>query len=174
MLFRIDLNNERQNHNIRNDGFSTRVVAKDVCACTGMHIQKVLQEIQEKRQTLQELSKNLMIQTVSNQHLVFEVAGIRFYQCDANEAFLIDFYQDQLSFKLCELIRFRNKINQIDIAALLSGSGSETELIYLPESDRFLLLSIQNILVLKELLQGSFVMMELNSMIQRSYRLSWI
>jgi hypothetical protein len=115
-----------------------------------------------------------MIETLSNQHLVFEVAGIRFYQCDANEAFLIDFYQDQLSFKLCDLIRFRNKLNQIDIASLFSGENSENELFYLPNGDRFLLLTIQNILALKELLQGSFVMMELNSLIQKSCRLGWV
>jgi len=104
---------------------------------------------------------------------VFSVDQAKFYQSDSDEQFCIVLNDDSFRFKLCDLIKFKNKLNSIDLSALLLSAHCDVELIYLPHIDRFLLLNIREILVLKELLSGAFAMMELNSIIQRAFRFSY-
>lgn len=121
---------------------------------------------------MQELSKNLIEREVLPTEL-FAVGATKFYQSDLDEVFCIDWYGDLISFKLCDLIRFRNKINQIDLAARLTSVTSDIELVYLPHIDRILLLTLYDILTLKELFSGGFAMLELNSILHRAIHRKW-
>ena len=83
---------------------------------------------------------------------------------------LLTFEQEEFTFKLCELYAFRKKIMSLDIVELLDSSAPDVEIISLPHCDRFLILNIAQILQFRELLNGTFNILELNSSIQRILR----
>lgn len=104
------------------------------------------------------------------QEEVFSTPHARIFQCDASESFHLHFEQESIEFKLCDLYAFRNKIRQLDIVALLDSQSPDIEIIHLPHCDRFLVLSIREILEFRELLNGTFHILALNSAIQRILR----
>ncbi|MCC5920391.1 MAG: hypothetical protein LAT68_08945 [Cyclobacteriaceae bacterium] len=87
--------------------------------------------------------------------------------CEKREQFILNFQNTSLELKICELIKLRNKINEVDIIHMLSVDTPDIEVFYLPMSQRFLILNLREILELKELLSGSFVMLDLNTTIQK-------
>jgi hypothetical protein len=91
-------------------------------------------------------------------------------QCDSTESFYLTFDEQVIEFKLCDLVTFRNKIKQIDIVELLDCNSPDIEVIHLPHCDRFLVLSVQEILQFRELLNGTFDILALNSAISRILR----
>lgn len=50
---------------------------------------------------------------------------------------------------------------------MLSTEAPDVEVLYLPHCDRLMVLSIHEILELREVLAGAFTMLELNSVIHR-------
>lgn len=91
-------------------------------------------------------------------------------QCDSSESFFLTFDEQVIEFKLCDLIAFRNKVKQIDVVELLDCNSPDVEIIHLPHCDRFLVLSIHEILQFRELLNGTFDILALNSAIRRILR----
>lgn len=107
-----------------------------------------------------------MVGTLSKE-LLFETSRAALYQEDRTETFLLHFNGEDISFRVCELIVLKKKLQKVDIAAMLLSDGPDVELLYLAHCDRFFALSIHDILELKELLAGAFTMLELNSLIHR-------
>ncbi len=108
-----------------------------------------------------------MIAATSSLHLVFETETASLSQCDSRDSFILTFFDEELIFRACEFISFKRKIQHLDITHLLDSDTPDIEVVYLPHCDRLMVLSIQEILELKELLSGTFVMLELNSLIHR-------
>ena len=104
---------------------------------------------------------------VRSEELVFETINGSLYQSDATECFQLSFHQEELSFRVCELITFKRKLQAIDLPAMLMSENHDVEVLHMPHCDRLFVLTIQDILELKELLAGAFTMLELNSMIHR-------
>ena len=130
-----------------------------------MCFQEVLQEVQEKRSSLQKVPEAL---TLDQEQIVYQTTHSRLVQCDERLSFILTFFDESVEFKVCELIPFRKKILEIDLTALLSSSTPDVELIYLPHCERLFAFTIHEVIELRELLEGAFVMLELNSMIHRS------
>ena len=99
--------------------------------------------------------------------LVFSTENACLYQCDRTERFTLVFFDHVVMFRLCELIAFKTKIRKVDLLQLFNSETPDIELIYLPHCDRFFVFSIVQLLELRELVSGSFAMLELNSIIQR-------
>ena len=100
------------------------------------------------------------------QEEIYRTKGASLAQCDSSESFFLTFDEQVIEFRLCDLITFRNKIRQIDIVELLDSNTPDIELIQLPHCDRFLILSTQEILEFRELLNGTFNILALNSAIR--------
>lgn len=128
-----------------------------------MCFQEVLQEVQEKRSALQEMSESINETTF----LLFETADAALYQADDREEFVLTFFEEKWHFRVCELIAFKRKINAINLMELLHASSPDLEIIPMPHCDRLLVLTLREILELRELLSGGFAMIELNSLIHR-------
>ncbi|MEM7550973.1 MAG: hypothetical protein AAF363_14915 [Bacteroidota bacterium] len=109
-----------------------------------------------------------MINSLSDQHIVFETEHAKLIQDDRSELFILNFDGDEIFFRLCQLMAFKRKLNQINIVSLLSSKSPDIELINMPHCDRFFAFSIHEILELRELLYGSFTMLELNSLIHKT------
>lgn len=58
----------------------------------------------------------------------------------------------------------------LDLMVFLETSTPDIELIYLPHCERFLMLDIHDILQFRELLNGTFDILALNSSIQKVLR----
>lgn len=99
--------------------------------------------------------------------LIYETPNAVIYQCDRSEAFILIFNKEEIAFRLCDLIHFKRKVQQIDLTAMLLAEAPDVEVVYMAHCDRFLALTIYDILELKDLFAGTFTMLELNSLIHR-------
>ena len=104
------------------------------------------------------------------QEEIFKTRSASIVQCELTDSFLLKSDQGEIAFKLCDLFAFRKKIMSLDIVELLESDAPDTEIIHLPHCDRFLILSVLEILQFRELLNGTFDILALNSSIQKILR----
>jgi len=109
-----------------------------------------------------------VIETIDNQVKLYEVFSSRsgsVSQCDRENCWYIDFAGKVSRFDYRCLLLLKKAVYNIDIEALLLKNAKS--------ADHFYVLSTLEIIALKELLQGTFTMLELNHIIQdRLYRLA--
>ncbi len=103
-----------------------------------------------------------MSSKVISSAIVFETLATSVSQCDRSEKFFLHFLEKPMELKLCELIGLKRKIENIDLTALVSSQGPDIEILYLSHQHPILVLSIYEILELREVLSGTFTMLELN------------
>lgn len=97
------------------------------------------------------------------------------YQCDKEGKFHLEFAGQNTSFKFPCFFALRKRVNQIDVAKMLSNpdTSADVEIICPCGSNRVFVLNVVEIIQLKELLNGAKVMMELNSILfERLYRVA--
>jgi len=105
---------------------------------------------------------------------VFSTAKGAIYQSDDENCWYIDFAGKLARFDYRNLLKLKKAVYQIDIENLLlsSDKAPDLEIIFICACDHCYVLSLLQIIALKELLQGSFVMLELNHIIyDRLYRI---
>ncbi len=100
--------------------------------------------------------------------LVYQQERMALYQCDRTESLVLTIAEEEICFRVCELIAFRRRVQQINVVDLLASDTPDIEVVNLLHCDRLFVFSIHEVLQLKELLAGSFVMLELNSIIHRT------
>lgn len=103
---------------------------------------------------------------VEELNMVFNTSNTSMSQCDRTEQFIINLFSQELRLSVCELIAFKKKIKNIDVTALFHEEHAGVEIVPLPHCDRFFVFSIREILELRDLLEGSFAMLELNSLLK--------
>lgn len=96
---------------------------------------------------------------------IFKTSNASIVQCDRTENFLLSYHHLAIPLKFCELIKLRNKLRKVNIVDMLASESPDTEVFYLPMSERFLVLNVMEILELKDLFSGTFAMLELNSLL---------
>ena len=104
------------------------------------------------------------------QEEIFKTKSVSIYQCDTTDSFVLKMNQEEITFKLCDLFALKKKVMSFDIVELLDCSSPDAEVVYLPHCDRFLVLSILEILEFRELLNGTFDTLALNSSIKKILR----
>ncbi len=89
------------------------------------------------------------------------------FQSDAENCFYLQFSGNEYKLNVCALIALKSKIDKINIVNLLLDHSrkSDIEIIPLCNNSRVLVLTLEEILDIKELIAGSLVMMELNSIV---------
>jgi hypothetical protein len=98
---------------------------------------------------------------------VFSTNKGAIYQSDSEGCWYIDFAGKLAKFDYRNLIKLQKAVYQIDIENLLLNSerAPDLEIIFICACDHCYVLSLIEIIALKELLQGTFVMLELNHII---------
>jgi len=89
------------------------------------------------------------------------------FQCNHKNCYWIDFQGEMTAFKVFDFLRFKKHVDAIDIDALLldaSPSADYTAIMPL-QTNRCFLLSVKEVLQLRELLDGAKFTIELNSLI---------
>ena len=104
---------------------------------------------------------------------VFSTSKGIIYQNDAERCWYVDFAGKLAKFDYRCLLKLRKAVYNVDIEQVLlnSDKAPDVEIIFICACDHCYVLTLVQIIALKELLQGTFVMLDLNHIIyDRLYR----
>jgi len=98
---------------------------------------------------------------------VFSTQAGAVYQCDAESCWYINFAGKVARFDYRCLQKLKKAVYHIDIEAKLldSSKDPDVEIIFICACDHTYILTLLQIIELKELLQGTFVMLQLNNIL---------
>lgn len=107
------------------------------------------------------------IQTSVHFEEVFSTSKGAIYQSDSENCWYVDFAGKLARFDYRNLLKLKKAVYKIDIEALLLDDTKtpDLEILFICACDHCYVLSLLQIIALKELLQGTFVMLELNHII---------
>jgi len=108
--------------------------------------------------------------TTSSAHSVelFRTEKGAVYQCDATQRLILEFWDTHTALSTRDFAQFRRMVNTIDVQqmALSTGSAYDVEILTPPRSERCYVLTLCEIVHLRELLNGTQLMLDLNSMLR--------
>ncbi len=88
------------------------------------------------------------------------------YQCDSSRAFHIDFKHKLVQLSFCQLLAFREQVKHIDLDAHFSGRNKHgIEILVLCNRSHIFIFNTSECIALKDLMAGTFAMLELNSLL---------
>ncbi|WP_158826696.1 hypothetical protein [Mucilaginibacter lacusdianchii] len=98
---------------------------------------------------------------------VFATKAGAVYQCDREGCWYIDFADKLVKFDYRNLLKLKSSIYRVDIEMLLldNSKSPEIEMVFICACNTCYILNLLQIISLKELLEGTFVMLELNKII---------
>ncbi|RFZ81097.1 hypothetical protein DYU05_20265 [Mucilaginibacter terrenus] len=98
---------------------------------------------------------------------VFSTAKGAIYQCDEERCWYVDFAGKVAKFDYRCLLKLKKAVYHVDIEDRLLNSGKDpdVEIIFICACDHCYVLSLLQIIALKEILEGTFVMLQLNNII---------
>jgi hypothetical protein len=106
---------------------------------------------------------------------VFSTKAGAVYQCDAERCWYVDFAGKVAKFDYRCLLKLKKAVYNVDIEQklLTSSKDADVEIIFICACDHCYILSLLQIIALKELMEGTFVMLQLNSILQdKLYRIA--
>jgi ABC-type protease/lipase transport system fused ATPase/permease subunit len=111
--------------------------------------------------------QDLTIQPTIDFVEVFSTKSGSIYQSDTENCWYIDFAGKLARFDYRNILKLKKAVYNIDIEDILLNSekSPDVEIIFICACDHCYVLSLLEIIALKELLQGTFVMLELNHII---------
>lgn len=89
------------------------------------------------------------------------------YQCNRKNIFWLAFAGGISAFKIQELLNLKKKVEQINLVEMAQNPARVADIVILNplQSERCFVLTLTDALNLRELLQGTKVMLDLNSML---------
>jgi hypothetical protein len=106
---------------------------------------------------------------------VFSTTKGAVYQSDAERCWYVDFAGKVARFDYRCLLKLKKAVYNVDIEAKLleTSKDPDVEIIFICACDHTYILTLMQIIALKELMEGTFVMLQLNSILQdRLYRIA--
>ncbi|SFC67564.1 hypothetical protein SAMN05421747_11868 [Parapedobacter composti] len=109
-----------------------------------------------------------MVCPLANFEEVYKTAHGAVYQCSRQNCYWLEFAGSTTAFRVSDFFRFKKKIDTIDISAMIIDPSRTADFtIVMPFSTpRCFVLDVQDVLNLRELLDGAKFMITLNSVIQ--------
>ena len=102
---------------------------------------------------------------------VYSTDQCAIYQCDSSSKFYAYIFGSGVEFDICSLIAFRKKLQDVNLEALLLESETAPlEVIHTACIDRLFVLTIEEMIELRDLLEGAFAMLHLNSILHQTIR----
>ena len=113
-----------------------------------------------------------MICPIANVEEVFKTGFGAVYQCSRKNCYWLEFQNTTTSFSVSDFFLFKKRIDSIDIEKMLCDSSrtSDFEMVMPFRTERCFILSVEDILNLREILDGSKFMIELNCQIKTILR----
>lgn len=97
---------------------------------------------------------------------LFQSANFTSYQCDKGRCFYIDFQGKTIKMRFCQLLALRQQVKKMNLTAHFSGENKHgIEILALCNREHIFVLSTSEVIDLLNLVHGTFVMLELNSLV---------
>ena len=102
-------------------------------------------------------------------HEIYHTANGKVLQNDKDNRFYLEYKGKEYRMAVCALIAFKTKLDQLNIEELLLGdaSANSIEIIPLCNKEHLLVLTLEELIEMKDLIPGTLVMLELNSIVQQ-------
>lgn len=90
------------------------------------------------------------------------------YQCDASNRLVLEFWDTLTYLSARDFAQFRRMVETVDVRqmALSTAAADDVEILAPPRSERCYVLTLCEVVHLRELLAGARLMLELNSMLR--------
>lgn len=113
-----------------------------------------------------------MICPLANVEEVFKTSNGAVYQCSRKNCYWLEFQGNTTAFKVSDFFAFKRRIDQVDIESMLCNSSRtfDFEIIMPFRTERCFILTVEDVLDLREILSGSKFMLELNGQIKSILR----
>lgn len=104
-----------------------------------------------------------MVCPLANVEEVFKSEYGAVYQCSRKNCYWLEFQNTTTSFKVGDFIRFKKRIDTIDVEKMLcdSSRSSDFEIVMPFRTERCFILSVEDILNLRDILAGAKFVLEL-------------
>ncbi|MEM6264474.1 MAG: hypothetical protein AAGI38_18310 [Bacteroidota bacterium] len=98
------------------------------------------------------------------------------YQCDRTNRLILDFGGVQVSFRVNDFLRLKDRVFGIDLECMACPirPGAEVKLLIPDNCERCFVLSLRDVLGLRDLLEGALCMLELNSILHERLHRNFI
>ncbi|CAM3735501.1 DUF6686 family protein [Sphingobacterium prati] len=105
---------------------------------------------------------------------VFSTTAGTVYQCSRKNCFWLEYNNETTSFSVSDFLKFKKRMDAIDVERMLNDTtrAYDFEIIMPFRTERCFILAVEDVLQLRELLDGAKFMMELNSVIRTCLRVS--
>ncbi len=89
------------------------------------------------------------------------------YQCDRSARIMVEFAGYKMAFRINDFLNFKQKVDNVDLHAMIFNLSDEYdfEVIEAPQANLSLKLTLCDLVHLRELLEGTKFMLELNSLL---------
>lgn len=88
------------------------------------------------------------------------------YQCDRGRNFIFEFEHKVIKLSFCQLLAFRQKVKNINLDTHFNGENNHgLEFVFLCNREHMFIFNTHEIIELKEFIQGTFQLLELNSLV---------
>lgn len=94
------------------------------------------------------------------------------YQCSRKNCYWLEFQDTTTSFSVTDFFTFKKRVDNIDIENMLcdSSRSSDFEILMPFRTERCFILSVEDVLNLREILDGAKFMIELNAQVKTILR----
>ncbi|PIB36114.1 hypothetical protein BFP72_12265 [Reichenbachiella sp. 5M10] len=101
-------------------------------------------------------------------HLIHESHNGKIIQADSENCFYLIYKGGEYRMNVCSFIAFKYKLDAFNIEEMLLSDSVQNDLEIIPlcNKDRILVLTLNEIIEVKDLVQGALVMLELNSIVE--------
>ncbi|MEP2026547.1 MAG: hypothetical protein ABJH98_01655 [Reichenbachiella sp.] len=102
-------------------------------------------------------------------HEIYHTANGKVLQNDKDNRFYLEYKGKEYRMAVCALIAFKTKLDQLNVEEMLLSDASFDALEIMPLCNRehLLVLTLDEIIEMKDLIPGTLVMLELNSIVQQ-------
>ncbi|GHE42619.1 hypothetical protein GCM10017764_27580 [Sphingobacterium griseoflavum] len=103
---------------------------------------------------------------------VFKTTQGAVYQCSRKNCYWLEFQHSTTAFKISDFFLFKKRIDAIDVASMIGDASrsADFEIVMPFRTERCFLLSVADVLALKEILSGAKFAIELNSEVKKILR----
>ncbi|WP_207421287.1 DUF6686 family protein [Desertivirga brevis] len=110
----------------------------------------------------------MQISSAQNLIEIFKTSNGGVYQCNSKNAFYLEFGNSRTFFKIGDFLNFSKKINKIDVAEMAKNTSrhADTVIIMPHYTERCFVLTITDVIALKDILNGAKFMLQLNSILR--------
>ena len=110
----------------------------------------------------------MLTEALTTQQELFRTEKGAVYQCDASNRLILEFWDTKTPMSVRDFAQFRRMVETVDVRqmALNTNAAHDVEILTPPRSERCYVLTLCEIVHLRELLNGANVMLSLNSMVR--------